>query len=483
MAVLQGLKPEKVFEYFELLCSVPHGSGNTKQVSDIIAGFAKDHGFRYLQDSLNNVVIFKEATEGYEDAEPVILQGHMDMVCAKAPGCEKDMAKEGLDLCTDGAYVWAEGTSLGGDNCIAVALTMAILDDDTLCHPALECIFTVDEETGMYGAEGLDCTVLRGKKFLNLDSEEEGVFTVSCAGGRNVDAILPAPRTAVTEGVTLGVKISGLTGGHSGCEIEKGRLNASKLMGRVLYQALQNFSSLRLSALSGGKFMNVITPEAEAAVVLSPEEKDGFISFIKKTEAEIRSEVSATEPGLLISVSEEKKVPEAVTREAAEKILYCLFVIPQGVQAMSFDFPGLPQTSLNLGIMELSGDTFTARYFIRSSKTSQGETVAEKIRAILSHEGGETSVNGIFPAWEYRKDSPFRDLLVRVYQDMTGKEAVVMATHGGLECGLFSEKIAGIDAVSLGPELHDIHSEHEKLGVASVGRLYELVAEVLRQSR
>ena len=250
MAVLNHLEPQRVFRFFEELCAIPHGSGNTKAVSDWLVDFAKARGLRYVQDQLNNVVIFRDATPGYESAEPVILQGHMDMVCEKEPGCTKDMAAEGLDLVLEGDTVSARGTTLGGDDGIAVAMAMAILDDDSLSHPAIEAIFTVDEETGMYGAEGLDVSVLKGRRMLNMDSEDEGIFTVSCAGGARADCCLPVTRSAFSAPVQE-IAVTGLVGGHSGAEIDKGRANSSMLLGRVLY-ALEQKTPLRVISVSGG---------------------------------------------------------------------------------------------------------------------------------------------------------------------------------------------------------------------------------------
>ena len=260
MAVLSNLEPKAVFEYFEKLCAVPHGSGNTKIISDLCVGFAKELGLKWRQDALNNVVIWKGGTPGYENAEPVILQGHMDMVCAKTEHCDKDMTREGLDLATDGEYVWAEETSLGGDNCIAVAMALALLADKTMPHPPLEAVFTVDEEVGMEGAFGLDCSDLKGRQLLNLDSEEEGVFTVSCAGGVRMDCRLPGSRGPLTGETGYAVTISGLQGGHSGADIDKGRASANVLAGRVLYSAMERVPGLRLADVRGGKFDNVICP-------------------------------------------------------------------------------------------------------------------------------------------------------------------------------------------------------------------------------
>ena len=268
MAVLSNLQPEKVFYYFEKLCSVPHGSGNTKQISDLCVGFAKELGLKYRQEACNNVIIWKNGSCGYENAAPIILQGHIDMVCAKTEDCTKDMTRDGLDVMTDGEWVWADKTSLGGDNGIAVAMILAILSDETLPHPPIEAVFTVDEEVGMDGAFALDCSDLKGKKLLNLDSEEEGVFTVSCAGGVRLDCTLNAPQERADGMTGYRVTISGLKGGHSGMNINQGRGNANCLMARTLYSAMERCPSLRVSDLTGGQFDNVICLRNDALVAL-----------------------------------------------------------------------------------------------------------------------------------------------------------------------------------------------------------------------
>ena len=450
MAALNGLKPEKVFEYFEKLCSVPHGSGNTKLISDLCVGFAKELGLRYRQEACNNLIIWKDGSVGYEQSEPIILQGHIDMVCAKTDECAKDMAAEGLDLRTDGEWVWADQTSLGGDNGIAVAMILAILADDTLPHPPLEAVFTVDEEVGMDGAFALDCSDLKGKKLLNLDSEEEGIFTVSCAGGMRADCTLPGKREPLGGESCYAVTLSGLQGGHSGGDIDKGRGSANALMGRVLYSAMDQLPGLRLAAIQGGRFDNVICSRCDAGVTLE----------CAKTEA-----------------------ASAVSAETTSVMLHTLLALPQGVEAMNVDFPGLVQTSLNLGVMHLTEDGLHFSYSIRSCIASQKAMLAQRVHAIVEFAGGTVSERGNYPGWQYERDSKLRELVLGVYRDLTGAEAKLEATHGGLECGLFIEKIPGLDAISLGPELHDVHSVRERLSVPSTERVYELVCEVLRRSR
>lgn len=482
MAVLSNLEPKAVFDYFEKLCAVPHGSGNTKIISDLCVGFAKELGLKWRQDALNNVVIWKDGTPGYENAEPVILQGHMDMVCAKTEDCPKDMAREGLDLRTDGEYVWAEKTSLGGDDCIAVAMILAILADGTLPHPPLEAVFTVDEETGMDGAFGLDCSDLRGRQLLNLDSEEEGVFTVSCAGGMRMDCVLPGAQRPLAGETGYAVSISGLQGGHSGAEIDKGRASANTLAGRVLYTALERVPDLRLIDMRGGRFDNVICPAHDAKVAVPAGREADFEAFIREMDGVLKNEYAGCDGGVTLTC-ERTAVETAMSPEDTRRVLRTLLILPQGVQAMNVDFPGLVQTSLNLGIMKTEDDGVHFSFSLRSCIATQKEDLARKVRAIVETGGGTAVERSAYPGWQYRRESTMRQRLMDAYRDLTGRDGRIEATHGGLECGLFIEKLPGLDAVSLGPELRDIHSPRERLGVASTERVYRLVCEFLRRSK
>ena len=482
MGILSHLEPKSVFTYFERLCAVPHGSGNTKLISDLCVAMAQELGLKYRQEECNNVIIWKDASAGYENAAPVILQGHMDMVCAQTEDCTKDMAREGLDLATDGNYVWAEKTSLGGDDCIAVAAIFAILADDSLPHPPLEAVITVDEETGMDGAVALDCSDLKGRRLLNLDSEEEGVFTVGCAGGLRADCLLPAKKQPLCGEKTFAVTISGLRGGHSGAEIDKGRANANTLMGRVLYTAMERLGSLRIAGMRGGQFDNVICPRCDAVVAVPAGKEEEFSSILQDFDCIMKNEYAVTDPGVTLCAAA-AHADSAYSESASERMLHVLLALPQGVQVMSADFPGLVQTSLNLGVMDGLDDGLHFSFSIRSSVASQKEMVLQRVRSIVEYAGGQVATHGDYPAWQYARVSPLRDTVMAAYRQLTGKEGVVMATHGGLECGLLINKMPGLDAVSLGPELHDIHSPRERLGVASTGRMYELVCEVLKNCR
>mgnify|MGYP000653544542 CR=1 FL=1 len=404
MAVLSNLQPEKVFYYFEKLCSVPHGSGNTKQISDLCVGFAKELGLKYRQEACNNVIIWKNGSCGYENAAPIILQGHIDMVCAKTEDCTKDMTRDGLDVRTDGEWVWADKTSLGGDNGIAVAMILAILSDETLPHPPIEAVFTVDEEVGMDGAFALDCSDLKGKKLLNLDSEEEGVFTVSCAGGVRLDCALNAPQERADGMTGYRVTISGLKGGHSGMNINQGRGNANCLMARTLYSAMERCPSLRVSDLTGGQFDNVICLRADALAAVSAADAPAFEAFIKEFDATLKNEYAVTDGGISL-VCEKADVPAAFSAADTSRLLHVLLALPQGVQEMSADFPGLVQTSLNLGVMRTDEHGMKCSFSVRSCIASQKDMLIQRVKAIVEFGGGTVGERSNYPGWQYDRDS------------------------------------------------------------------------------
>lgn len=477
--VLKGLKPEKVFEYFEMLCSVPHGSGNTKQISDLCVNFAKEHGLAYRQDEYNNVVIFKKASVGYENAEPVILQGHMDMVCAAEPDCGIDMKTDGLRLEVNGDWIKAKGTSLGGDNCIAVAIIMAILDDDKLPHPAIEALFTTDEETGMDGAMGLDVSDLKGKNLINLDSEEEGFLTVSCAGGVRAECVFPADFEEIPENYSeVKITVEGLQGGHSGVDIDKGRASATQLIGRFLYKAEKELG-IQLCHMSGGTFTNVIPLYCEAVVAVADDKLHKLNELCNEYEKMFRFEYASVETGLTMTCSKTDGFGKMASADRSRSIFSFMLLSPYGIQAMSMDIPGLVQTSLNLGVAATEENGFVLSYSIRSSILSQKLMMVERLEELCSRFGAKFSTHAAYPGWAYRKESRLRDALSGACAAVLGKAPEITATHGGLECGLFMEKIPGLDCVSLGPNMEEVHSVRERLNISSTERLYKIVCNFL----
>lgn len=478
MSVLDHLEPNSVFRFFEELCAIPHGSRNTKAVSDWCVEFAKARGLEYYQDGANNVIIIREAAPGYENAAPVILQGHLDMVCEQEPDCGKDMAREGLDLAVEGDLVYAKGTTLGGDDGIAVAMALAILDDPSLPHPRLEVVLTTEEEIGMLGAAALDVSPLRGRQLLNLDSEEEGVFTVSCAGGSLTRCTLPVERTPFA-GTALQIRVSGLVGGHSGAEIHKGRANADMLLGRVL-GAMAAETELRLVSAGGGLKDNAIPVAAEAVAVVA--DAGRATAAAERLTAALKAEYQATDPGLAVEVCPAEAAEMPMDTGSTQRALCLLACAPNGVQEMSHDIPGLVQTSLNLGILETTGAELSAAFCVRSSVASQKEMLHSRLRCLTEALGGTVDITGDYPAWEYRRDSALRERMVEVFREQYGYEPRIEAIHAGVECGLLCGKLPGLDCVSIGPDLTEIHTPRERMSVSSVQRVWAFVLEVLRRS-
>jgi len=479
MKVLENLEPYSVFAFFEELCAIPHGSGNTKPVSDWCVAFAKARGLAYVQDETNNVIIMKEATPGYERAEPVILQGHLDMVCEKEPGNLKDMETEGLDLAVDGDVISAKGTTLGGDDGIAVAMALAVLDSKDLPHPRIEAVFTVDEEIGMLGAAVLDLSPLKGRRLLNLDSEEEGIFTVSCAGGNRTECILPLVRTSFA-GTILRVTVGGLLGGHSGAEIHKNRGNSSMLMGRVLC-ALSGQTDLRLVSVDGGAKDNAIPRETIALLVAA--DADAAKKAIAEMDTALKHEYRVSDPDVFVRCAEAALSGTPMDADTTQKAVCLLTCLPNGVQFMSNDIPGLVQTSLNLGILTTGQDELIASFCVRSSAASQKAMLVDRLDCLSKQLGGSIRIHGDYPAWEYRENSTLRDLCVDVFREQYGHDPKVEAIHAGVECGLFSGKLPDLDCLSLGPNLTEIHTYREKMSISSVQRVWNFITEVLRRSK
>lgn len=478
MAILGHLEPKRVFYFFEELCSIPHGSSNTKAISDWLMAFAKERNLEAYQDHLNNVIIIKEAAPGYENAEPVILQGHMDMVCEKAPDCQKDMETEGLDLAVDGDTVYAVGTTLGGDDGIAVAMALAILDDPDLPHPRVEAIFTVDEEIGMLGAVDMDVSHLRGRRMLNLDSEAEGVFTVSCAGGNVTKCTLPLIR-APFQGVPLTITVGGLQGGHSGTEINKGRGNSNLLMGRVLCAAARA-AELRLIHVDGGQKDNAI-PRETSATVITPT-PDAVEAVCRQLDSAFKNEYCITDPEIFVTVAPgTSSLP--MTQESTQNVICFLTCLPGGIQAMSADIPGLVQTSLNLGVLKTEAAMLIGENCVRSSVESQKQMLIDRLTCLTESLGGKAEIHGDYSGWQYQQESPLRDLLTTVFKEQYGYAPKIEAIHAGLECGVFSGKIPGLDCVSLGPDLAEIHTCRERMYIGSVQRLWALVVETLKRMK
>lgn len=480
MGVLSNLEPQNVFHFFEEITKIPHGSGNVGQISDYLVKFARDRGLFCIQDELKNIIIVKEAVPGYEDEPTVILQGHMDMVAVKKPDCDIDMAKEGLRIAVRGDEIYAQGTSLGGDDGIAVAYALALLDSDTIKHPRLEVIVTVDEEVGMDGARGIDLSMLTGNRMVNLDSEDEGIFLTSCAGGARVKGKLPLSE-AQRQGVAVEVTVGGLLGGHSGGEIHKERGNSNCLMGRLLYRLAETFD-IGISRLQGGLADNAIPRETKAVLVVEERDKEAILDVVKTVEGEIRAELSSKDPGAFLAAGEGRPGSWlCTTAEDTAKAAAWLIALPNGVQAMSADMHGLVETSLNLGILSYEDGSLLADFSVRSSVESAKQALIDRLCAVIGLAGGSFSVSGDYPGWKYRKDSPLREKMTALYEKMYGKAPKVEAIHAGLECGILGSKIADLDCVSMGPDMKDIHTTEETLSISSMGRVWEFLVRLLEE--
>lgn len=474
---LAGLQPERVFAYFEKICSIPHGSHNTDAICDYLVSFAEEHGLRYIRDAVNNLIIFKPATAGYEDREPVILQGHMDMVCQKDEGVCIDMQTQPIDVTHDGEFVFAKGTTLGADDGIAVALCLAILEDDTIAHPPLEVIITADEEVGLIGANAIDLSLLKGRRMLNLDSPCDNVFNVGCGGGASVVLELPVHRESCS-GTFVRIVLEGFHGGHSGSQIGKGYANANKVLVQLLLEITDQMP-IRLASLSGGMAGNVI-PSAAQAVLCCHDSKAQSVNdlcnaFVKK----LRLEYDEPNAVVMVSVLPESNIM-ALTDEDTDKALTMLKALPNDVQQWSPDFEGLPLVSLNLGTMQLKDQTLSTLSTLRSGVNRKRQELQDRLKSFAQDHGCSYSESGVYSAWEYRKDSILRDTIVRLYEARNNDTPIVRVVHAGLECGVLGEKLPGLDCVSMGPTALEIHTTRERLNIASTQRTYHFLLEILK---
>ncbi len=478
MKALQNLEPASVFHFFEEICSIPHTSFHEKELSDYLVTFAKERNLYYEQDELGNVIIIAPATKGYEEVEPIILQGHIDMVGDKAPDSDIDLEKDGLRLGIDGDWIYAEGTTLGGDDGIAVAYALAILDADDIPHPRFEAVLTVSEEVGLIGASGIDLSSCQAKRLLNVDSEEEGIFTVGCAGGIRVQCDIPMKRIP-DSGICLDFKFEGILGGHSGIEISSGLANANTLMGRFL-MALKKTCNFEIITLSGGVKENVIPKDALVSLLVNNVDLMAVEDTLADFNREIQAEYAAADPNAnLVMASAGIADAYVLDAESKEKLLMALNLMPNGVQAMCIDLPGLVETSLNMGVVSLSQDNLQICLSVRSSVSSAKAYITNKVTQLTEFLGGSASTSGEYPAWPLARESKFRDQCIEIYKNLYGKEPQVVTIHAGLECGIFSEKIPGLDCISVGPDLKEIHTIKERASISSIARVWEFIKAVL----
>ncbi|WP_409015873.1 aminoacyl-histidine dipeptidase [Anaerostipes caccae] len=475
--VLDHLEPKKVFKYFEILTKIPHGSYNCKAVSDFCVDFAKKRGLFVIQDDHYNVIIKKEASPSCTHKPALILQGHLDMVCQKDQGSPVDFTKDALELQIDGDFVSAKGTTLGGDDGIAVAYCLALLDDDSILHPPLEVVFTTEEEVGMEGATALDTSVLEGKYLLNIDSEEEGILLAGCAGGTTVKVSLPLKYKEM-QGSLCRVSITGLLGGHSGTEIDKNRANAHILMGRLLCCV----KGIHISRIYGALEQkdNAIPNECYAELIC--EDREAIEEAAAKLLQNFKEQFQGTDDSMEVRLEfSEMEKRDCLTQDAQDAVLYFLNHTPNGIHTMSRDIEGLVESSLNLGILKMDGEEISFSFGVRSSAPFYKEELAGCLESLARKLNGSYERVNDYPAWEYKKDSVLRDVFLKAYRQMYGKEMKVGMIHAGLECGIFASRIQGLDIVSFGPDIFDIHTTGERLSVPSVKRTWELLLKIIEE--
>ena len=482
MAVLNELEPKEVFRYFEEISAIPRGSSDTKRISDYLVKFANDRNLKVIQDEVNNVIIFQPGTPGYEESEPVILQGHMDMVCEKTADSDHDFEKDGLELYIEDGFLKAKNTTLGGDDGVALAMALAIMDSDEIPHPPIEAVFTVDEELGMEGAEAIDLSVLKGKKLINLDSEEEKTLTVGCAGGVRYQACIPVKKETAS-GAEIQITIRGLQGGHSGEEIHKQGGNANKMMGRLLYH-IAGSKPYYLSEIYGGSKDNVIPSEAHAVIVAAEEDEEQIKCMIHDMEETWNAEFMGTEPGLSVKIVTDKKEDVVVfSKGTTQNVVGFIAACPNGLQEYSRKVAGATETSLNLGIVSMREDGVEAAFLIRSAVDSRKQQILEQVEALTKGFGGTGSISSAYQAWQYRTQSELRPVMVEAYKEVYQKDPEICIIHGGLECGIFLGKRPDLDCVSCGPDVLDIHSYNERLDIASVQRSWEFLKLTLKNCK
>ena len=478
MNPLQNTEPKEVFKWFYEISQVPRGSGNERAISDFLVKFAKDRNLEVHQDKAMNVIIKKPGTAGYEKAPTVIIQGHMDMVCEKDASSNHDFLKDPIKFVVKGEMLYAEKTTLGGDDGIAVAYALTVLDSKDIPHPPLEVLITTEEETGMGGAMALTDEHLQGTRLLNIDSEEEGVFLVSCAGGANIHVFFDIKKETA-KGKFLKITVGGLLGGHSGIEINKQRANSIKLLGRILYNIKQN-EKINIVEISGGSKHNAIAKDAYA--VIAAENTEAVLKIVEKMTADFKNEYRAVDKLLTVTANEtQNSSGQMFTKELTLNLIDFMASIPNGVQYMSMEIHGLVQTSLNNGVLEEIDGKIKFTTSVRSSVKSALDEIVDVLRIQAERCGAEFKKASEYPAWEYSPDSPVRDAAVNVYKKLNNKEPLITAIHAGLECGLLKKTLPKVDAISFGPNLYDVHTPNEHMEIASVERVWKFLLAYLAE--
>ncbi|SMD09421.1 aminoacyl-histidine dipeptidase [Pedobacter nyackensis] len=478
---LGNLEPQALWNNFIALNAIPRASKNEAQVIEFMVAFGKDLGLETIKDHIGNVVIKKPATEGMENRETVVLQSHLDMVHQKNSDSDFDFDTQGIEMYIDDDWVKAKGTTLGADNGIGVATIMALLAADDIAHPALEALFTIDEETGMTGAKQLDPSNISGNILLNLDTEEDDELTIGCAGGIDTTTVYSYKHhSVVNDSVAFKVSIKGLLGGHSGMDIHKGRANANKLLTRLLYNG-NKVLDLQLASLEGGSLRNAIPREASAVVAVSNDQKSAFLSFIGDFSEVIKAEYQSIEPGLKINVEENTLPLEVLDKQDYHKIINALYTVPNGVFRMSPDIPDLVEASTNLARVIIKDGEFITKSLQRSSVESTKEDVAIAVGAAFENIGSTVTTSGDYPGWKPDAESKILSLMRKLYMTNFNAEANVNACHAGLECGILGAHLPGMDMISFGPTIHGAHSPDERVQISSVNKFWYYLLNVLQE--
>ncbi len=471
LSIPEHPRAQRVFYYFDEISKIPRGSGNTKPVADYLESFAKKHSLEYYRDEADNILIRKRGTRGYENHEAVIIQGHTDIVAQRTPDCSKDFKTEGLDIYREADFIKARGTTLGADDGIAVAYALALLESGLHSHPPLEILLTSDEEIGLVGAEKFDKSILCGRTLINIDTDEEGVFVVGCAGGVRCDTLLSVKRERC-DLPAYKLRICGLTGGHSGTEIAKGRANAIKLGAEVL----SAIGEVRICSFESGNMDNAIPRELVAEFCTAVCPRASFDAVC----ADIKARFCDAEPNMELKLSHTVLDTLPCDKQSSEKILGICNATPFGPQKICEALGGTPESSLNSGIAKL-GEDFSLCTSVRASRVPDKEQIVGKLRAIADAAGADFSARGDYPGWEYKSDSRIKSIALNTYSELYGKEAQAISIHAGLECGVFADAIAGLDCISAGPDIFDIHTTEERLSISSAARFWDFLCRVLEK--
>ena len=479
--ILSNHEPKRVLHHFEAISQIPRGSGNEKGVSDFIAGFAKDLNLKYVQDSYHNLVIYKPATPGYESHAPIILQGHLDMVCEKNADTVHDFMNDPINLYIDGDYIRAKGTTLGADNGIAVALCMALLEATDISHPPLEVVLTSEEETGMDGAQNLDANLLKGRKMINLDVGRRGQFIAGCAAAITAEYNLPAQwELYCNHANAYTVTVKGLKGGHSGGDIHRERGNAICILG-ILLNALNEAGDIRISHVAGGMKVNAIPREATATITANPADAENLKTAFEKCAAMLKIFFRAADPGLDINLTPASQPEKTLSKECSTNLISSLILLPSGVQSMSKDIEGLVAASCNIGVLETLEDIVKISCMPRGASNEHAIQVEKQINALSNLAGATTDFVQRSPAWAFNPDSEMLKKVMNLYETKYNEKPNITAIHGGLECGLFVEKFPGIDIVAFGPDMHDLHTPEERLSISSTEWMWGFLCSVLSE--